>query len=752
MRRNNGENLMAKSKKRTFFVFLAMLLGGAACIIMLFHLSISEGAISLGKGDQCLDLTIPGNEDADLNDSLFKCYVKANDLRPVRGEIYDDRGRLLVGNVTVFEVAFDGINFVKEHKDTLSKDAHAFDELIGKISKDFYNHFKDRYPKYDEKYYTDFFTKGIKNVKYRTLFSVNEWNEKNWITSRDTAFIKNLKYLSYKDSKGNTRRFKMCINFVPTNVRVNPYGEMARRTLGMNNESKQFGLEAAMDSILAGKEGSKKFLDLNNTVVPLKDRIEPVDGNNIHTTINLEIQNAVHNELAQRLTELRAEWGCAIVMETKTGEIKAISNLRRDDTSCTVYSESNEYALNAKVEPGSTFKLASLLAYFEKGGKDDANTTYPMFCHTFEFPTRSGAVRRYYKSDSKVHGETLGTPNEIFQRSSNIGIASMIFKAYGMKNFYAYRKQLEKFGFFDTIHTQLGDLMPASIRSDSKFDNYYAVCFGAGFNIPVLRTLMYYNAIANNGKMMAPLFVKYITNNYDTVRTFEPEVLNPNFVSQKTIAKARQYLDSVVWGKYGTGRHYRDSTCMFAGKTGTRDIWDPVHKCYNYDRNAVSFCGYFPKQNPRYTMIIYIYDVPQHSEVAVEAFRRIARAIMNYTKYSAMKNVEEMPYLPFACQQPINRCYFNKLFYQCGYDTLNYPSSAQYWTYTPKDTSTIMVKPFEYKVKKEAKLPDVRGMIASDAVAEIQRAGYKVSVVGRGVVTEQTVDKGQKLVRLKLGT
>ena len=112
MKRNSGEDLMGKSKTRSFFVFLAMLIVGGLCIVMLFHLSISEGAISLGKGPECLDLTDPANEGAEMNDSLYKCYVKANDLRPVRGEIYDDRGRLLVGNVTVFEVAFDGINFV----------------------------------------------------------------------------------------------------------------------------------------------------------------------------------------------------------------------------------------------------------------------------------------------------------------------------------------------------------------------------------------------------------------------------------------------------------------------------------------------------------------------------------------------------------------------------------------------------------------------------------------------------------------
>ncbi|MCQ2283549.1 MAG: hypothetical protein MJZ57_01465 [Bacteroidales bacterium] len=749
MRRNNDDEVMSKFKNRTFVVLLLVLAFGFACVFMLFHLAFSEGAISTGNGDQCLDMTLPENENAVPNDSLFKCYVLANDLRPERGEIYDERGRLLVGNFAVFEVAFDGKNFRKEHQDTLKANPHVYDDLVNKLAHDFYRHFKDRYPKYDEQYYHDFFAKGISQGKYRTLFSVNESQEKSWVTSMDTAFIRNLNYLKYKDAEGNTHRFKMCLNFISTNVRINPYGEMARRTLGMNNETKKFGLEYTMDSVLAGQEGSKKFLKLNNTVVPLKDRIEPIDGYNIHTTLNLEIQNAVHNELAQKLSELNAEWGCAIVMETTTGEIKAISNLLRSGADeNTYYSESMEYAMNAKVEPGSTFKLASLLAYFENGGKDD-ECIYPMFNHVFEFPLKSGAVRRYAKSDSKVHGETLGTPNEIFQRSSNIGVASIIVKSFGMKNFAGYRNQLEKFGFFDTIHTQLGDLMPASIRNDGKFDNYYAVCFGAGFHLPVMRTLMFYNAVANGGKMMSPLFVKYVTNNYDTIERYEPKVIMQRIASEKTLAKARAYLDSVVWGRYGTGRHYKDSTCMFAGKTGTRDLWDAKTRTWIYDRNAVSFCGYFPKDAPIYTMIVYIYDVPQHSEVAVDAFGRIARAIMNSANFSAMKNVDEFPYRPLKLENPINRLYFNKMFSYLGYDTLAYPSNTKYWMFVNEKTCT-MAKMSPKTIANVNGVPDVRGLIASDAIAELTRAGYKTSITGRGVVKEQTYDKERRLVRLHL--
>lgn len=747
---------------RMTVVRIGVLLLGIACLVKICYLSFFEGALASGTDKACVDTTVEGWEDN--VDSTCNCFVRENTLRPDRGEIYDDHGRLLMGNYTVFEVAFDGKAFAKEYGSKKYSDAEA-DALLKNLAADFHKHFKDRFPKYSENHYYKLFSNSYKNQRYVTVFPAKLWDEHRWITSIDTAYVKHLPYLVKKkmDRKTgeviDTLRFCRFINFVAWPVRINPYGEMGRRTLGMNDGDRQYGLEYFMDDVLAGEKGSKKYLELNHAVVPLKDRLDPVDGHNIHTTLNLEIQNAVHNELSRKLEELNAEWGCVIVMETKTGEIKAISNLRRTPGSTNYYSESMEYALNAKVEPGSTFKLASLLAFMEKKSNDTA-CIYPMFNHTFQVPTKSGRFIQKSKSDSKVHGETLGAPNEIFQRSSNIGIASMIFDAFGMRNFASYRAQLAKFGLFDTVHTQLGDLMPAGIRNDGRFDNYYGTCFGAGFNIPILRTLMYYNAIANNGRMMAPLFVKYVTDEFDTIQTFEAEVLMEKMVSESTLQKARRYLDSVVWGRYGTGRHYKDSTCPFAGKTGTRDIWDQSIGAYNYDRNAVSFCGYFPKDNPKYTAIVYMYNVPQHSEVAVDVFGKIARSIMNSNNFSAMHSITEYQVKPAFTRTPVNKRYFNKILSQMGYDTVTYETNTTYLVVLPERTKstdqegksvtkTIPIVKAVPMGKLEG-VPNVRGMIASDAVAELARAGYKTTVVGRGVVQTQVYDAAQHRVKLYL--
>ena len=435
-------------------------------------------------------------------------------------------------------------------------------------------------------------------------------------------------------------------------------------------------------------------------------------------------------------------------METKTGEIKAISNLRRSANDPTYYNESMEYALNAKVEPGSTFKLASLLAYLEKVPNDTVGR-YRIYQNTFEFPTKSGQVKRYTKTDHEYQPIDVSAL-EVFKRSSNVGIAKMIFDTYGKRGFPAYLEQLKKFGLLDTVHSQLGDLLPARIRDGSNdFNTYYATTFGAGFNIPIIRTLIYYNAIANDGKMMAPLFVRYVTNTYDTIQRFEPQVLMDSIASASTVKKARYYLEQVVWGEHGTAYRYRDENCMFAGKTGTRDIWDESMHCYRKDINAVSFCGYFPMDHPQYTVIVYIYGVPQMSSVAVDAFARIARSIMNSANYSATRKASDSPFTPLGRTAPIRKKYFNTLLAGLGYDTVNYETDANYVRVDQTDTNRHVTAK-ALPLGQYQKMPDVRGMLASDAVTELIRAGYKVSISGRGRVKSQILDDKTHTVKLYL--
>ncbi len=776
MKNNGKQEANPSTLRRMTVVYLAMVLVGVACFAKILYLSVFESAVASGTSDKCVDTTVPDWEDKVAGDTY--CYVRENSLRPVRGEIYDDHGRVLVANFTVFEVAFDGKGFAKEYADTLGKNPHAFDGVFRLLANDFHQQFKDRFPRYDANYYYDFFTKNVQRKRYATLFPVKAWDERVWVTGVDTSFIKNRPYLyknvaveADKKSKRAKRRdkkheegqgsvaehrpdsvrkvvFHPHLNYVSANVRINPYGEMAKRTLGVETIDRQFGLEHSMNDILAGVQGSKKYLELNHAKVPLRDRLDPIDGYNIHTTLKLEIQHAVHNELSRKLSELNAEWGCAIVMETATGEIKAISNLRRAAADASYYTESMEYALNAKVEPGSTFKLASLLAYLEKTPNDTVGR-YPIYNHTFDYPTKSGQIKHYTKKDYDY--ASINVPAvEVFQRSSNVGMASMIFEAYGKRGFPQYLAQLKKMGLLDTLHTQLGDIMPARIKDGTNdFNTYYATCFGAGFTVPILRTLVYYNAIANDGKMMAPLFVRYVTNTYDTIQRFEPQVLMDSIASSSTVRKARYYLEQVVWGEHGTARRFRDENCMFAGKTGTRDIWDESIRDYRKDINAVSFCGYFPMDKPQYTVIIYIYGVPHHSTVAADAFAKIARSIMNSSNYSATRKASDSPFTPLGRTAPIRKPFFNTILNGLGYDTVTYETPAPYLRVDATDTNRH-VTAVALPLKQFQKMPDVRGMLASDAVTELIRAGYNPRVFGKGRVKSQVLDNSTGIVKLHL--
>ena len=294
MKTNKKQEISSSTWTRMNIVYLLMVLVGVACLIKILYLSIVERAVASGDPDKCMELI---GKDPDSIKKLRQvdhaCYILENTLKPVRGEIYDDHGRVLVANFTVFEVAFDGRGFAREYADTLKKNSNAFDEIFHMLADDFYAQFKDRFPRFNAEYYYNFFKKNISEGKYSTLFSVNEWDEKMWVTGADTAFIKKrpylFKFIVNENSEDTIRKqiLHMHFNYVPANVRINPYGEMAKRTLGVETPDRQYGLEHCMNDILAGVNGSKKYLELNHAKVPLRDRIDPEDGYNIHTTIKL---------------------------------------------------------------------------------------------------------------------------------------------------------------------------------------------------------------------------------------------------------------------------------------------------------------------------------------------------------------------------------------------------------------------------------------------------------------------------------
>lgn len=744
---NNDKMLDKQTKTRMGVILLIIMVLGILCLFKILYLITFQRGLYTGKSSKCLDKTVEGWENSPLaQNEDCDCYVVANNVRPVRGEIYDDQNRVLVSNVTVFDLTIDGRTFAS--KDTLySRSATALNQLIDKLSVEFYHHFKDKFPNRNEKYYHDKFTIALANHKNALILQSNESNERHWITSEDTAFINHLPMFS-------ERPCNRCVNYTYRTVRINPYGDLAKRTLGKNLNGRNYGMEYYFDKELAGVEGSRKYLYVNKARLPLDERVEPIDGYDLHTTLNLEIQNIVHNELQAKLIEQNAEWGCAIVMETHTGEVKAICNLRRANAEGTQYTESDEYALHKMVEPGSTFKIASSLAYLEEMKGDD-NHTYPILSHVFERKSKDGSKTfRYAKFDHHGDAPSTGTPIDIIQRSSNVGIASMIFDAFGIDNYQSYLKKIDQLFITTSFSTQLGKVQAPNIkRKASDFHTYYNTCYGAGFTMTPIQTLVYYNAIANNGKMLAPLFVKYITKAHetDTLKSFKAEVINERICSQQSIDKVKSYLEAVITGEHGTGRYYRNPNFNFAGKTGTRDIWDEKIHAYNYSKNSISFCGYFPAENPKYTCLVFMYNVARKSSIAVDVFARIAKNIMNTTNYAALQNINTQhgPQLPRT--HVVNTKQYAFIMETLG---INYAKEQITQIKTPYVTSgwtdnyKVMVK--KPKFNSKDKYPCVEEMIAADAVSELTRAGYKVKVVGYGVVCRQEYDINTNTMTLYL--
>ena len=748
MQNNDNQQQRRFNMKMGIVLFLVLLLG-IFCLGKILYLVIFQRSLYSGTSSKCLDKTQEGWESSLLaQDPNCDCFVVADNVRPVRGEIYDDQNRVLVSNVTVFDLTIDGRVFGK--KDTIYiHSAAKLNKLVEDLSAEFYHHFSERFPKITLEDYRNKFKSALINQNNVPILQSKKGFERQWITGEDTAFINHLPMFSEKPCK-------RCVNYTIHTVRTNPYGDMAKRTLGMNLDGRQYGLEYYFDKQLAGEEGLRKYLYVNNARLPMNDYVEPVDGYDLHTTLNLEIQNIVHNELKAKLIEQNAEWGCAVVMETKTGEIKAICNLRRTSQDGSNYTESDEYVLNKMVEPGSTFKIASALAYLEQRNGDD-NKTYHIKCHNFKRESKDKSkTYTYHKYDKAAYDKEeflneKAYPIDIIQRSSNVGVASMIFDAFGDDNYKDFLNKIDQLYITTSFSTQLGKVQAPNLKRTAKdFHTYYNTCFGAGFTMTPIQTLVYYNAIANDGKMLAPLFVKYISRKHETepLETFQAEVLNEQICSPKTIAKAKTYLEAVVTGEHGTAHNYQDPNFRYAGKTGTRDIWDENINAYNYNKNSVSFCGYFPANEPKYTCLVFMYNISKKSNVAVDVFVRIAREIINNTNFGALQNVDKQNGTILPRTYVVNTQQYQLIMNQLG---ISYPSSQLPIPYVTsglnEDYSVLLKNP---RFKSSDKLPNVTDMIAADAVSELTRAGYKVKIKGYGVVRRQELDAATNTVTLYL--
>jgi len=745
---------MEDVNKRIIRTMVLGILALLACLIGVVRLAFFQN----GKynGDEKLYTTYTKEQFEKLDLAQQKNCIVEDHINPKRGTIYDDKGRPLVASVPVYSIGIDGRKFNIKNK-YFAENSPYLDTLIKDLAVKFYQQFADRYPNRTIEYYRDKFTQAFKQHKRVQIFYDHEVVVyRQMILDKDTAILKKMPVLSKTIDEKDLGRYglggyKGKIEFQNVldingrqSVRLRPYGELASRILG--DPQKKNGIDGCsmFSPILAGVPGVRKQLYLDGIALPLSNENPPVEGGDVYTTLNLEIQNIVHNALLEQCQQAHPAWGCAVVMETSTGDIKGISNFERkingNDTS---YVETRNYAMVAEVaEPGSTFKLASLLAYLEKtNGKVD--TSFVAFRDEFKVGRRT-----YRKTDGKDAPAKDTIPvKEIIQRSSNVGVVNMM--RYAFPTYAEYVAKLNEMHITWGYSAQIDTLDPvANLRPDTKiFEEQYSRYFGAAFNMQPLQTLVYYNAVANGGRMMQPRFVKSTRVEGKTTE-YPPEAIAEQIASKKTIAIAQDILRAVVESRPGTAyraAHDAAPGIAFSGKTGTRDFYDTQLGAYNKNRNSVSFCGFFPSDKPQYTCIVYLFDAPKpaSSRNAVIAFANIAKKILNPPK--EVDNKSQATCFP----HPVRTQNFNKINEKYKLGIQKEQSKSPYCVSNKDDIKQM--KDIDLK-QGTHNIPNVIGLNAADAVAELRKKGYSIRIKGRGVVQSQFVNDTDKTITLILST
>lgn len=521
-------------------------------------------------------------------------------------------------------------------------------------------------------------------------------------------------------------KYKGGLIIMQTNKRKMPFQMLAQRTIGYKlADVKPVGLEGAYNEELQGVNGKRLMQKLaGNIWMPITDEneIEPQDGKDLITTIDINIQDVAEHALDKQLREQDADHGCVILMEVKTGEIKAIANLTKDKKNGG-YTETYNYAIGESVEPGSTFKLASLMAAMEDG-LIDLNDKVDLENGTTVFYNRT-------MRDSHHPKEQIVTVQRVFEESSNVGVSKLITTAYA-KNPQKYIDRLYQFHLNDTLGIELsGEAQP--FIKDTKHKNWSGVSLpwmsiGYEVRLTPLQLLSFYNAVANNGKMVKPRFVKEMRYRGQVLQKMEAVIIDEQICSIQTALKARKLMEGVV--ENGTAQNLKNAYYKVAGKTGT--VQKVVDGRYSKSAYGASFVGYFPADNPVYSCIVVISN-PQKEIyygglVSAPVFRAIADRV-----YATNLEIHQEPTKVNSAEFPFVQN-GNPTDLQQVFCLLELPKN---------NNALISSKYVAAPVKEEQnRVPDVQGMGVRDAVFMLENKGLIVKFQGKGVVKQQSVEPG----------
>ncbi len=640
------QNFSKKLMQRFYLLVTLILIFSFILIFKLFHIQFYENETGLGFEPE----------------SIVKNVV----LEPSRGNIYASDGNILATSIPRYELHWDSDttdDYLFETKKKTLADSIA--SMTGVSSK--------------------FILKKLEKAK----------KNKN----RYLLIAKNVSYSDYKKYKTfpifNQNVYRGGLIVEQEIKREHPLGKIAERTIGyekLDNNGSYFrvGLEGAFSEYLRGNPGIRlKQKIANGQWKPISDsnEKEPTEGFDLYTTLDVNIQEIVHNTLLGQLEKFGAEHGTVVLMEVKTGEIKAIANLGR--TVEGKYYEKLNYAVGEAHEPGSTFKLMAMIAALE-----DKVIDYNSLINTGKGELKF--FGKYKVKDSKRGGHGIITASKAFEVSSNVGLVKIIYDNY-KDNPKKFVDRLYNLGLNKTLGLPIkGEGIPKiPYPTDSNWDGLDLpwMAYGYGVAITPLQTLAFYNAIANDGEMVKPRFISKISNfgNLPT-KVFSKHTLNPSVCSKETLNKVQQMLFNVVDKKWGTAFNIKDQLLSMAGKTGTCQV-DYTSEEVQY---ISSFVGYYPVENPKYSCIVVIHRPDKSigyygSTVAAPVFKTIAKKIFN----DIPKKIE-----------------------------------ISYSAFTDLENNTV---------------PNVKGLNQKEAIKKLKNKGMTVKVKGKGIVKSQSIKPGSKI-------
>ena len=643
-----------------------------------------------------------------------KMPTKSVKRLPRRGEILDINYTPLVTSVSFYDI----------HMDPTVVDQELFDKEINELSQELAKHFPAKTAN-----------------EYRQYIRAARQAGKRYLLIRRKATIEERKLLRSFPIFKEGRLKGGLIDTDETIIRKRPHGEMLKRTLGYyrpaegNKGELRVGIEGAFNEYLAGEPGEEieqKFANgWKKTGQILR---ESVEGANVVTTIDKEIQEVAHAELERQLMSQGAKNGSVIVMDVKTGFVKAIVSLTKAADGN--YYELYNHAIGTKEVPGSTFKLASLMAALEDkrisiNDKINATGTY-----------------KFYDREMTDHDGGYGeiTIKEAFEKSSNV-ISKVINNAYKGDS-QAFIDRLRSFGLADSLGLDLvGERKPTMYYpGHPNWSGISVPWMAVGYEVQQtpMQTLAFYNAVANNGRFMKPQFVKEIVRGGEVVKSFAPIALHEKICSQQTINTLKSCLEGVV--KQGTGRALQSSLFTIAGKTGTaRILNDNLEYGAKGERKyQASFVGYFPAEEPIYSCIVVISAPSQDiygAKVSGTVFSAIANKVYaSQLKYHNAINEKRARIKEAPITQDGYRTDLEKVLH-----TMRVPfsiSEDKEWLNTHKQENKVEL---DGRYIGKNTVPNVKGMSAKDAVYLIEKTGMEVRLVGAGAVVAQSIEPGAKV-------